>query len=213
MKNSSRIVWGLSLGSLLAACGPSEGDSLPESKVVESTEARLELPNPEFELPGTNAPGTTEMALYLHAHKVAADPQAEDWPQALETLERLGDGFSLEKLAVLDRRVLSESQLKGLDRTLKSLREREASASDSGLEDLLTSLERSAYADLTCHELETSLPQWAIQRARDRVNEPKVREALERMKAGELSRRLPESGFRTTFERRLGKYAGRILEP
>ncbi len=213
MKHSTNFATGLSIGILLAACSQEVQELAPEPEPHSQELEAGEAPSPpaKFKIPGLDAPGTADMARYLEVHKTLSDPTAADWGEALKAVQTIGDGFSLTYLADLDRQSFSEAQGKQLDQAVQSLKASQADSTRSVLETTLLSLERSAYADLTCNPMERTLPSWALEQAEGQSSQPELLEALKAMESGEFTRRLPESGFRASFERRLQKYAKQVL--
>jgi hypothetical protein len=112
-----------------------------------------------------------------------------------------------------NREELSIAQTAQLDASIDSLKAKHGDSQVWSLENRLLNLERSAYADLTCHALEHTLRDWSWTRAKKELHRAEFRDAMEKIKSGEFARRLPESGWRTSYEKRLMSYAKHILDP
>jgi hypothetical protein len=72
-------------------------------------------------------------------------------------------------------------------------------------------LERAAFVDLTCHELEGSLPRWTFDRIGARRDEPAVRQALLRLRDAAQPSQPVRVGF-GRLDERVRRYARQLLE-
>ncbi len=148
---------------------------------------------------------------YLRVHNLASNPDAEGWPDAIQTLARGGDAFTLEHLARVDRNGLSDTQKVLLEDAAELIGAR-LIESDAGFKPglVVLYLERAAYADLMCDSLEGVLPTWAFANIEAHLEDPEVQAEVERLAGGYT----PTFDLNTTFSsmgERVPKYARRVL--
>jgi hypothetical protein len=166
-------------------------------------------------------------AEYLRLHDALDQTAAPAWPATLQRLGAMGDGFTLERLAALDRSRLDAAARGALDAATATLSARLPPDSPDALAAALEArFERAAMADLVCDPLESTLVPWVRRGAAAGASAPRVRAELERLasayvapEAGELGSIVsswytvaPET-FAPMLQARVRDYARRALDP
>ncbi len=149
-------------------------------------------------------------ARYAALHDLALEPAREGWADALDELAVRGDAFTLVHFSRLDRQALGVVEAERLDRTLAALERRRASSGEDFRRDLPRLLERAAWMDLMCDPLESTLPEWTRGEVAARLDEPGMREEVERLRDGFRPDGEDCVGF-GSLSARVREYAAQIL--
>jgi hypothetical protein len=134
----------------------------------------------------------------VELHDFARDPAQPCWPAALARLGELGDGFTLRQLDGLDPGALSPEQRAILERERGRMAERERVLEASLREHpaaVRELLERTAWADLSCHRLEGELGEWTRATLGRWRETPEIRAALLELARGYEPEPWLESGL------------------
>ena len=159
---------------------------------------------------------------YLTLHETALRVDHPAWKAAVSRLGDVGDGFSL---ALLEERIDSGEAKEFATREIERLRARvEGRRKESPgnvIPAIRVRLERAAWANVTCHELEGELVPWALGSIREHAGDPAVREHLEKLRASYAPTVVNAASFRAAnfqaadfadpAKRRVASYIDRIL--
>jgi hypothetical protein len=204
MNSSSRnAISVLALSVWALACAPETGsEAEPKEGAGIAVERSKELTG-EF---------VSDPREYLRVHNLASSPQAEGWPDAIQTLAFEGGAFTLEHLAGVDKSLLSESQHPLLDAAVERIAAR-LHKSDAGFGPgfVVQALERAALADLMCDSLEGVLLVWTLNSIESHLQNPVVLAEVERLAAGYTPTVEVETLF-SSMDERVPKYARQLLE-
>lgn len=201
----------LTLAVLLAAAAAACGDS--ESA---TTSACLSTADPPATAPAAAAmpPGAQlAPADYLALNNQLGLPGFPGWSAAVETLMSDGDAFTLEQLRSLNRANYGAEKLAQLDRLQATIVARTPEESSASLLPVLTlRLERAAWADLRCDQLERTLVPWTLKSVAAFAAAPDVRAELEALRDGyACAGGDPQTQAMMTA--RVRDYATRLLSP
>jgi hypothetical protein len=148
---------------------------------------------------------------WVALHHLAMRLKAPGWKDAIETLKRVGDGFTIEHLQKLKSQELSASDQELLDAALKAIEERFANENEAMSAALvLPRLERAAHADLNCDPLETKLVRWTLSTIRKQADLPAVRARLEELAQSYVPADEADTEF-SSMTGRVANYATRLL--
>lgn len=172
--------------------------------------------------PGTSAvlagsapedePASILPELWLARLVPALRPGGPEWGDALTQQAEQGDAVVLFALTHLRTELADDASAERLDAALRRLAERTSAATPSDVAGgLRAQLERAAWADLMCHELEHGMKGWTFEAVRPWLAEPEVREELERLR-DDYTAELEVQTLFSSMDERVPTYARQLLE-
>lgn len=122
--------------------------------------------------------------VWARLHRIALQPGSPGWNDAIQALQTVGDGFTVEHLKRIKVEKLTKEGRDLLRSSVAAIEERVSHEDEqTSAELVLPRLERAAYCDLTCNPLETVLVQWTLTKLRSQAHLPQVRARLEEIGA------------------------------
>ena len=102
--------------------------------------------------------------VFAKLHKIALDPRHPAWSVAISRLRELGNGFTLQHLKELNRKLLDDAGLKLLKEMETDINARVKSLDAKRLAAEVPQLfERAAWVDIGCDPLEGTLVSWTLE--------------------------------------------------
>lgn len=154
-----------------------------------------------------------DAATSLLQHDTAVLTENPGWPQAVGTLSRTGDAFTLQLLQKIDAPSLSAANQELLMRTVATLQQRiPPDTAESIIPIIEWRLERAALSDLNCGILEGKVVPWTMKSIQAFTENAKVQAELQRI----ASSYVPQNESNTVYDslqKRVRKYASGLLKP
>ena len=192
----------LTLALFAAACAPAPSpDAEPAVGGADAASAEVQVGAP-----------LADPQEYLRVHNIASDTEADGWRGAIEILARAGDAFTLKHLGRIDQARLSGADTNLLASARTSISERLLEKERTiGADRVVAHLERAAYADLMCDDLEGPLKNWTFEAVKAELHDPAVLAELRRLESDYT----PSVNLKTSFSsmsKRVPGYAHYLLE-
>jgi len=148
---------------------------------------------------------------YVELHIIAAKPNHPAWNAAISRLGGIGDGFTIEYLKGIIGAKDEGVDMKFIENEIARIKKR-ISEEDEGkfANSIQQKLERAAWVDLMCHSLETTLPAWIFKTISNRIDNPKVKNTLKKIKQ-DYKAATNEKTLFGSMEGRVRSYAARLL--
>lgn len=148
---------------------------------------------------------------YLSLHSDILKPDAAEFIESAARLSESGDEFTLELFGQLEMESLSATSREIVEKAAERIRERISMRSESEIvAEVLPMLERAAYSDLTCHQLEGTLPVWAHKSLHRHLQIPGVRHELTRIRQAPAPENEVQIGF-GVVRLRVNQYIDRLI--
>jgi hypothetical protein len=161
---------GLLTLSLLAGCD-SRSAPLPAKASPPTAQVASPPPDPSAPLPWSSS-------TYFDLHADLLRKGSEFWLPAVAALEQKGDRFTLFMIDEAQRQHITPEKLAALERLSAAIRPKFSALAP---EEVQVLLERDAYADMMCPDIEYNLRDWTRDFLTSQVHRPEIRQELERL--------------------------------
>lgn len=140
---------------------------------VTSTAAQVVFPSP-----APSAPLPWSSSKYFDLHADLRRKESEFWLPAVAALEQKGDRFTLFMIDEAQRQHITPEKLAALEELSAAIQPKFAALAP---EEIQVLLERDAYADMMCPDVEYVLREWTHDFLTSQVHRPEIRRELERL--------------------------------